>query len=102
MSKALAGYVKTMPYVMGVREGVDIRTGVWRDSDSEANVAAVDVMVLGGMVIFGLGFSVFTAGFEEGPGLLSSSGSSLMPSKEASDGCGSESESESSILQIGR
>lgn len=91
-----------MPYVMGVREGVDIRTGVWRDSDSEATIAAVDVTGLGGMVIFGLGFSVFAAGFEEGPGLELSSGSSFMPSKVASDGCGSESESDSSILQIGR
>lgn len=92
--------MKIIPYVMGVR--VDVSTGVWRDSDSEATGAAVEVLGLGGMVIFGLGFSIFMAGFNEGPGLLFFCGSSLMSFKEESDGCVSESESDSSILQMGR
>lgn len=54
------------------------------------------------MEIFGLGFSTFAGIFLEGPGLLHSAGSTLMTSKDESAGFGSESESESSILQIGR
>lgn len=59
-----------MPNVMGVREGVDVRTGVWSVSDSEAAVAAADVTGFGGMVIFGLSFSIFIAGLVVGLGLL--------------------------------
>lgn len=90
--------MKTIPAVKGMREGVDVRTGVWSDSDSVVTAAARLV----GMVIFGLGFSVFAGSLVEGPGLLKSCGSSLMPPKEDMDGVGSESESESSILQMGR
>lgn len=86
---------------MGVREGVDVRTGVWSDSDSEATVEAVDAPLVG-MVILGLGFSIFIGGFVEGPGLLWPTGSILMPSKDEREGFGSESESDSSILQMGR
>lgn len=86
----------------GVREGVDVRTGVWRDSDSEAADEAAAVSRLVGMVIFGLGFSTFVGCLVEGPGLLKSCGSSLMPPKEEIDGFGSESESDPSILQMGR
>ena len=44
--------------VNGVREGVDIRTGVWRASDSAPTAAeALEVTGLTGRVIFGLGFS---------------------------------------------
>lgn len=92
--------MKTIPAVKGVREGVDVRTGVWRDSVSKAT--ADDVTGLVGIVIFGLGFSIFAGSFLEGPGLLESSGSILMPPKEESAGFGSESESDSSILQMGR
>lgn len=88
--------------VKGVREGVDVRTGVCRDSDSVATAEAADVTLLVGMVIFGFGFSIFAGSLVEGPGLLKSWGSSLMPPKEEVDGFGSESESESSILQMGR
>lgn len=91
--------MKTIPAVKGMREGVDVRTGVWRDSDS---VTTADVTRLVGMVIFGLGFSIFFGSLLEGPGVLKSCGSSLMPPKEEVDGFGSESESESSILQMGR
>lgn len=94
--------MKTIPAVKGVSEGVDMSTGVWRDSDSVATAEAVDVTDLVGIIIFGLGFSIFAGNLIEGPGLLDSSGSILMPPKEEIDGCGSESESESSILQIGR
>lgn len=92
--------MKTIPAVKGVREGVDVRTGVCRDSDSV--VRAADDARLVGMVIFGLGFSVFAGCLVEGPGLLKSCGSSLTPPKEDVDGFGSESESEDSILQMGR
>ncbi|MEQ2244642.1 hypothetical protein ILYODFUR_019366 [Ilyodon furcidens] len=96
------GYVKTIPAEKDRREGVDMRTGVWSVSDSEATTEATDVTGLTGIVIFGLGLSFFSGFFVEGPGTLDSSGSSLMAAKEESEGLGSESESESSILQIGR
>lgn len=91
--------MKTMPAEKDRREGVDIRTGVWSDSDSEATTEVVDATGLAGIVIFGLGFSGF---FVEGLGMMDSSGSSLMAPKEESEGVESESESESSILQMGR
>lgn len=94
--------MKTKLAVKGVREGVDASTGVWSDSDSVGTAEAVDVTGLVGIVIFGLGFSIFVGSLVEGPGLLETSGSILMPPKEETDGCGSESESESSILQMGR
>lgn len=94
--------MKTIPAVKGVREGVDVRTGVWRDSDSVVAAEAADVTRLVGRVIFGLGFSIFAGSLVEGPGLLKSCGSSLMPPKDDIDEFGSESESESSILQMGR
>lgn len=94
--------MKTIPAVKGVKEGVDVRTGVWSDSDSVATAEAVDVAGLVGMVIFGFGFSIFVGSWVEHPGLLESSGSILMPPSEDIVGCESESESESSILQIGR
>lgn len=102
MSSGAEGYVKTMPAVKGVREGVDVRTGVWSDSDSVTAAEEVDATGLLGMVIFGLGLSIFIDILDEGPGLLESLGSILMPPNEEIDGCGSESESESSILQMGR
>lgn len=77
--------------------------GVWRDSDSVAAAAAAGADMVAdtvGMVIFGLGFSIFTGSFISG--LLESSGSILMHPKEETEGVGSESESESSILQMGR
>lgn len=94
--------MKTIPAVKVRREGVDVRTGVWRDSDSVAEAA--DATCLVGMVIFGLGFTIFGGSLVEGPGLglLNSCGSSLMPPKEEVGGFGSGSESESSILQMGR
>lgn len=67
-----------------------------------ATAEAVDVTGLVGINIFGLGFSILAGSLIEGPGLLESPSSSLMPPKEEIDGCGSESESESSILQMGR
>lgn len=80
-----------------------MRTGVWSDSDSVAAAAeAVDVTGLVGIDIFGLGFSIFGGTLVEGPGLLDSSGSNLMAPNKDIDGFGSESESESSILQMGR
>lgn len=89
--------------VRDMREGVDVRTGVWRDSDSGVVVVeAAEVTGLVGMVIFGLGFSIFVGSLVEGPGLLKSHGSSLTPPIEEVEGLGSESESESSILQMGR
>lgn len=95
--------MKTIPAVKGVREGVDVSTGVWSDSESVATAEAVDVTGLVGIIILGLGFSIFVGSLIEGPGLLESSGSILMPPKVIEiDGCGSESESESSILQMGR
>lgn len=96
--------MKTIPAVKGIREGVDVRTGVWSDSDSVTTVEAAMVTGLLGIVIFGLGFSIFVSSLVEGPGLLESSGSILMFPKEESDGFGleSKSESESSILQMGR
>lgn len=90
--------MNTIPAVKARREGVDVITGVCRDSDSAAEAA--DVTSLVGMVIFGLGFSVFGGSLIAG--LLNSCGSSLMPPSEEVDGFGSESESESSILQMGR
>lgn len=94
--------MKIILAVKGVREGVDMRTGVWSDSASKVIAEADDVTGLVGMVIFGLGFSIFVGTFLEGPGLLESSGSILMPPKVESPGFGSESESESSLLQMGR
>lgn len=94
--------MKTILAVKGVREGVDVRTGVWSDSDSVATAKADAVTDLLGIVIFGLVFSIFVGSLVEGPGLLESSGSILMHPKEEIDGFGSESESESSILQMGR
>ena len=95
--------MKTIPAVKDASEGVDVRTGVWSDSDSmETATDADDVPDLLGIIIFGLGFSIFVGSLVEGPGLLESSGSILMPAKEEIDGFGSESESESSILQMGR
>lgn len=94
--------MKTILAVKGVNEGVDVRTGVWSDSDSLATAEAHDVTDLLGMVIFGLVFSTFVSSLVEGPGLSESSGSILMAPKEEMDGCGSESESESSSLQMGR
>lgn len=94
--------MKTIQAVKGVGDGVDVRTGVWSDSDSVATAEAADATDLLGMVILGFGFSIFFCSWVEGPGLLNSSGSILMPPKEEVDGFGSESESDSSILQMGR
>lgn len=93
--------MKTVPAVKDMIEGVE-RTGVWSDSDSVAAAEAVDVTGFVGIVILGLGFSSFMGGLIEGPGLQESAGSSLMAPKEEMDGPESESESESSILQMGR
>lgn len=93
--------MKTVPAVKDMIEGVE-RTGVWSDSDSVATAEAVDVTGFVGIVILGLGFSSFMGGLIEGPGLQESAGSSLMAAKEEIDGPESESESESSILQMGR
>lgn len=92
--------MKTIPAEKDKRDGVDVRTGVWSDSDSETTTEATDVTGLDGIVIFGLGLSILTGFFVEGPGMLDSSGSSLMAPKGESEGLGSE--SESSILQMGR
>lgn len=91
-----------MPALKGVGEGVDVSTGVWSDSESKATAETDGVTDLFGMVIFGLGFSIFVGSLVEGPGLAKSTGSILIPPREETDGCGSESESESSILQMGR
>lgn len=91
-----------MPALKGVGEGVDVSTGVWSDSESKATAETDGVTDLLGMVIFGLGFSIFVGRLVEGPCAAKSSGSSLTPPREETDGCGSESESESSILQMGR
>lgn len=88
--------------VKGVGEGVDVRTGVWSDSESAATAAEEDAANLLGMVIFGFGFSIFICSLVEGLGKLVSWGSSLMPLKVDTDGRSSDSESESSLLQIGR
>lgn len=93
--------MKTVPAVKDMIEGVE-RTGVWSDSDSVATAEAVDVTGFVGIVILGLGFSSFMGGLIEGPGLQESAGSSLMAAIEEMDGPESESESESSILQMGR
>lgn len=93
--------MKTVPAVKDMIEGVE-RTGVWSDSDSVATAEAVDVTGFVGIVILGLGLSSFMGGLIEGPGLQESAGSSLMAAKEEMDGPESESESESSILQMGR
>lgn len=88
--------------VKGVGEGVEVRTGVWSDSDSAATAAEDDAADLLGMVIFGFGFSIFICSLVEGLTKLVSSGSSLMPPKVDTDGRSSDSESESSLLQMGR
>lgn len=90
--------------VKGVGEGVDVRTGVWRDSDSAATAAEDDAADLLGMVIFGFGFgfSIFICNLVEGLSKLVSSGSSLMPPKVDTEGRSSDSDSESSLLQMGR
>lgn len=93
--------MKTIPAVKGMREGVDVRTGVWSESDSLVTAEA-DVTDLLGITIFGLGFSIFVGSLVEGPGRSVSSGSILMPPKEEIDRLASESESESSLLQMGR
>lgn len=85
----------------GVREGVDVSTGVWSDSDSLLTAEEEDVTGLLGIVIFGLGFSTFIRNLVDVPGTSGSSRSILMP-KEDIVGTGSESESESPSLQIGR
>lgn len=92
--------MKTIAAVNGVRQGVDVRTGVWRDSESWVGAGVTTGLV--GSDIFGLGFTTFAVSFREGPGLLQSTGSILMPSRDGRVGVGSESESESSILQMGR
>lgn len=94
--------MKIILAVKGVREGVDVRIGVWSDSASQTTAEADDVTGLAGIVIFGLGFIIFVGSILEGPGLLESCSSILMPPKVDNDGFGSESESESSILQMGR
>lgn len=83
----------------GVREGVDVSTGVWSDSDSLLTAEEEDVTGLLGIVIFGLGFSTLIRNLVDVPGTSGSSRSILMP-KEDIVGTGSESESAS--LQIGR
>lgn len=90
-----------MPAVKAISEGVDVSTGVWSGSESMAMVEAT-VAGLVGIVIFGLAFSTLAWSLVEGPGLMESSGSIFMPPKEGADGFGSESESDSSILQMGR
>ena len=72
--------MKTIPAVNGISEGVDVRTGVCSDSDSVATAEADEV--LGRIVIIGLAFSTFVGSLVEGPGLLESTGSILMPPKE--------------------
>lgn len=67
-----------------------------------ATAEAVDVTGFVGIVIFGLGFSIFVGRLLDEPGLWESSGSSLMAPREEIDIPASESESESSILQMGR
>lgn len=94
--------MKIIPAVKGVSEGVDMRIGVWSDSASKTTADADVVTGLVGIVIFGFGFSIFVGSVLEGPGLLESRGSILMPPKVDSAGFGSESESESSLLQMGR
>lgn len=96
--------MKTKLAVNGVKDGVDMMMGVWRDSDSEVAAAEASVVTgLVGMVIFGLGFASLLAdgGSDEDPGRSEPSSSNLMPRKDSS-GWGSESELESSILQMGR
>lgn len=51
--------MKTIAAVKGVSEGVEVRTGVWRDSESVTAAEEDDAAALVGMVMFGLGFSVF-------------------------------------------
>lgn len=90
--------------VNGVKDGVDIMIGVWRDSVSEAVTTEARVVTgLVGMVILGLGFASFLADcvFDDDPGFSEPLGSILMPRKD-SGGRESESELESSILQMGR
>lgn len=81
---------------------MEVRTGVWSDSDSVLRAEEdEDVAVLLGMVIFGLGLSTLTGSLVDGPGTSGSSLSILMPREDIA-GTGSESESESPSLQIGR
>ncbi len=94
--------MKTILAVKGVGEGVVVRTGVWSESDSIGTAEEDDATDLLGIVIFGLGFHIFVCSLVEGPGCVDSFGSILMPPKEEIDGLGSESESDSSILQMGR
>ena len=50
--------MKTKFAVKGVKDGVDIRMGVWRDSDSGALITVASVVAgLGGIVILGLGLA---------------------------------------------
>lgn len=51
--------MKTIPAVNAISEGVDVSTGVWSDSDSVETDKANEVTGLVGIVIFGLGFSIF-------------------------------------------
>ena len=54
--------MKTKLAVKGVKDGVDMRMGVWRDSDSGALITEASVVTgLGGIVIFGLGLASFFA-----------------------------------------
>lgn len=87
--------------VNGVREGVEMRIGVWRESDSGF---ILPEEVEGGMMIFGFGFSCLVEiwHFVEGPGSSESAGSILIPPREGRTGFESESESESWTLQMGR
>ena len=97
--------MKTKLAVKGVKDGVDIRTGVWRDSESGALITEASVITgLGGIVIFGLGLASLFAdgGVDEVPGCSGPSGSILIPRSIGSGGWESESELESWILQMGR
>lgn len=82
--------------VNGVREGVEIRIGVWRESAS-GFIPPDKVEGGGGMVIFGFDFSCLVGiwHFLEGPGISESTGSSLIPPRVERTGLESESESDS-------
>lgn len=103
VSREVVGYVKIRLEANGVREGVEMRTGVWRESDS-GFILPEEVEDGGGMVIFGFGFSglVEIWHFVEGPGSSESTGSILIPPRVGRTGLESESESESWTLQMGR
>lgn len=103
VSREVVGYVKIRLEVNGVREGVEMRTGVWRESDS-GFIPPEEVEGGGGMVIFGFGFSCLVGIWHllEGPGISESTGSIFIPPKVGRTGLESESESESWTLQIGR